>query len=683
MRYFLLSFLLLPGFLSAEVTRFEITTREPFADGKVFGEAGSYERIIGRVFFELDPNASANRNIRDLKLAPQNEMGKVELSCDLFILAPKDPDKGNRALLYGVNNRGNLNALRFFNYGGGGNNPSTADHAGDGFLMRNGFTVVWSGWDGELLAGNNRLRLWPPKAGTDEEPITGLVRCEIVPTSDLNRTVINWANHGSYRPTEKGIKTATLTQRRLANHPRVPVSGNKWKLHVSDVESGFPNQLPKVEIDYPDGFKKANIYELIYEARNPLVMGAGFASVRDLISSLKNGTGKANPLLQNEKPVIERAHGFGVSQSGRFLREFLYWGFNADEDGGKVFDGLIPHVSGSGMGSFNHRFAQPTRHAGQHDHHDYPPDRFPFAYGNQFDPLSSQQEGILDRSIESGTEPLILHTQSTSEYWNRSGSLVHTDPLGQKDADIPDNVRIYFFGGTQHGPSGFPPKQGGGQTLPNPGDYKPFLRGLLLTLDRWSAGGQASPPSRYPKIREGTLVPWTQNATGFPEIPGIRYPGVIQQPAFLDFGPYWKSKGIVDQQPPIARGSYRVLVPKSDADGNDVGCLSPPEVAVPIATYTSWRLRSKQAGAENELYSLSGSYIPFPVTKKEREEKHDPRLSVEERYPSLEDYLGKLKARCLQLEKEGYLLPEDTERTLLIQRKRVTAIFDKISDTGE
>jgi len=509
------------------------------------------------------------------------------------------------------------------------------------------------------------------------------VRCEIVPKSDVTRTVVNWANHGSYRPTEKGMKSATLTHRLLSGHPRVPIPRDKWQLHVSDVESDFPNQLPKVELEYPDGLKKAHVYELIYEARDPLVMGTGFSSLRDLISSFKHGTGKANPLLQNGKPLIERAHGFGVSQSGRFLREFLYWGFNADEKNRKVFDGLIPHVSGSGLGSFNHRFAQPTRHAGQHDHHDYPPDRFPFAYGKQIDPLSSQQEGIIDRSIESGTLPFILHTQSTSEYWNRSGSLVHTDPLGEKDAEIPENVRIYFFGGTQHGPSGFPPKQGDGQTQANPGDFKPFLRSLLLALDRWSAGGAAAPPSVYPKISDGTLVSWTQNATGFPEIPGIRYPGVIQQPSYLDFGPSWQSDGIVDQQPPIPRGSYRVRVPKCDADGNEIACLSPPEVAVPVATYTGWRLRSKDAGAENELYALTGSYIPFPLSKQEREEKGDPRLSVQERYDSLDDYLARLEARCIELQKAGYMLPEDIERTLRVQRERVAPLFKKLDDRNK
>lgn len=662
--------------LWAEVTRFEITQRDSFADGLEFGEVGAYERIIGRVHFELDPDLPQNQNVIDLKLAPRNGRGRVELSSDLFILAPADLGKGNGALLYEVNNRGGKGGLRNFNYASGSNDPQSAEHAGDGFLMRQGFTIVWSGWDGELLPEANRLRLCPPLASESGESITGLVRCEIVPTADTTKTVVNWANHGSYRPTARGIETATLTHRLLAGHPRVPIPRGDWRLLVTEIEGDCLFQLPKVELEYPDGLKKAEIYELIYEAKDPVVMGTGFTAVRDLVSALKHGTGAGNPLLIDDKPGVSRAHGFGVSQSGRFLRELVYWDFNADEAGRKVFDGIIPHVSGSGLGSFNHRFAQPTRHAGQHDHHDYPPDRFPFAYETQTDPLSGQTDGILKRSVESKTAPLVFHTQSSSEYWNRSGSLVHTDPLGVCDAEIPDNVRIYFFAGTQHGPSSFPPSQGEGQTLANPADYKPFLRALLLALDRWSDTGDTPPPSVYPKISEGDLVAWTRNATGFPEIPDVRYPGVIQQPSFLDFGPRWQTERIIDFQPPIARGDYVVRVPRVNADGNEIGCVAPPEVAVPVATYTGWQLRNEDAGAAGQLRGLTGGYIPFPLTKAAREEQGDPRLSLEERYGSLEKYLDLLAARCRELEESGLLLEEDTLRTLQVQRERVAPLFE-------
>ena len=670
-----LVYTLLAAPLCAELTRFEITDREPFADGHKFGTVGEYERIKGRVYYELDPDLPQNQNVVDLKLAPRNQQDRVELSADLLILAPKDLSKGNGALLYDVNNRGNLTALRMINFGSSGNDPKTLKQAGDGFLMKHGFTFVSSGWDGELLPGSSRLSLVPP---TIEQPITGKVRCEIVPTKDTTRTVVNWAAHGSYRPTAKGLEQATLTHRLRAGHPRVPIPRAEWKLHVTEVEGGSPAQLPRVELEYPAGLKKLQIYELIYEAQDPTVMGTGFTAVRDLVSALKQGNGDGNPLLVAGKPVIQRAHSFGVSQSGRFLREMLYWGFNEDEAGRRVFEGVIPHVSGSGMGSFNHRFAQPTRHAGQHDHHDYPPDRFPFSYSTQTDPLSGLTEGILTRAAASGTAPLVMHTQSSSEYWNRSGSLTHTDPLGTADVALPENVWIYIIGGTQHGPSRYTTEKGDGQTAPNPADYKPFLRALLLALDQWAKDGTAPPASVYPKISEGTLVSWTQNATSFPHIPGIRYPAVIQQPAYLDFGPRWQTERIIDLQPPLPRGDYRVLVPRSGPDGNELGCLSAPEVAVPVATYTSWRLRDENGPAANQLYSLSGSMIPFPLTKSEREQKGAPRPSLEERFGTLETYLQQLSARCQTYEQSGYLLPEDRERILDTQRERVAPLFAKI-----
>jgi hypothetical protein len=663
--------------LKAELVRFEIVRREPFAEGMTFGDSGAYERIAGRVYYEINPRNPCNRDVIDLEYAPLNERGRVEYYADLFILAPADPNKSNGALLYDVNNRGEMRALGFFNNARMSNNPQSQADAGNGFLFRNGFTIVWSGWNGELLPNKARLRLFPPLASNSEKPITGTVRCEIVPNRELTRTLVSRNGHGSYRPTESGLQHASLTRRLLPGDPRVQIPRAKWKLIVTEVKGDTPAQLPKVELEYQDGFKKAHIYEVIYEAQDPVVMGTGLTAVRDLISALRHGSGQHNPLLMNGKPWIKHAYGFGVSQSGRFLREFVYWGFNVDEAGRKVFDGIIPHVSGSGRGSFNHRFAQPTRHAAQHDHHDYPVDLFPFAYETQRDPVSGQNDGILRRALATDTAPLVFHTQSSSEYWHRSGSLVHTDPSGTKDTDVPENVRIYFFGGTQHTPCGFPPNLDYGQSRGNPADYKPFLRALLVALHQWKTEGKPPPPSAYPKIKTGELVDFTLDATGFPAIPGIRFPAVIQQPAYLDFGPRWRKQGIINNQPPIQRASYKVLVPKSDGDGNDLGCLQPPEVAVPIATYTSWRLRSQKAGAVNELLSLNGSYIPFPVHKSERETKSDPRLSLAERYGTVDRYIEKLTEQCRKLVNSRYLLKEDTDLILKTHRKRAELVWQK------
>lgn len=661
---------------TAAVARFDVVQREPFAGGKSFGAAGPYEKIIGRVHFAVDPALRQNQAIVDLTRAPRNAQGLVEFSGDLFILAPKDPANGNGAILYDVNNRGNKLALRFFN-NADGNNAASDD--GDGFLMRHGFTVVWSGWDGELLPGGGRLQLAAPVASEGGKPIVGPVRCEVVPTSDTNKMlVVNWDNHGSYRPTPQGLETATLSIRERPLDARVTVPRGEWKVHVTDVAAGSPSQLPRVELEVPAGMKSGFIYELIYEAQDPLVHGVCFASVRDLISALRNGTGQNNPLASAGNLPFKRAHGFGVSQSGRFLREFLYTGFNEDEQGRKVFDGLIPHVSGSGLGSFNHRFAQPTRHCQQHDHHDYPADRFPFAYETQQDPVSGKTDGILRRAEATKTMPFVMHTQSAGEYWTRSGSLSHTDPLGKRDAVVPANVRVYLFGGTQHGPAAYPPTPGLGKYLPNPGDYKPYLRSLLLALDRWAKDGVPAPASVYPTIQKGTLVHWDQPATTFPAIPGVKFPKVIQQPVYLDFGPRWESERIVDIQPPRYGGSYTVLVPKSGPDGNEVDCLLPPEVAVPLATYTGWNLRRKEVGAEDDLVSLTGSYLPLPVTKADRQSAGDPRESLEERYGTLDKYLANLATKCRELEAGGYLLTEDTERVLKMQTDRAKPLFQRI-----
>jgi hypothetical protein len=225
--------------------------------------------------------------------------------------------------------------------------------------------------------------------------------------------------------------------------------------------------------------------------------------------------------------------------------------------------------------------------------------------------------------------PKVMHTQSAAEYWHRSGSLVHTDPVGKKDAVIPENVRIYAFGGTQHGPAADPPSRGIADNLHNPSDYRVYLRGLILQLRDWCADNKAPAASKYPRIADKTLVDWHQDSTGFPKLPGVRYPEVIQQPVWANY----------DKQPPQVEGKYVVLVPKSDADGNDLGTLLPPEVTTPLATYTGWNLRRKEVGADGMLANLLGSYIPFARTKEERTKTGDPRPSLEERYGSFEQYL--------------------------------------------
>jgi hypothetical protein len=594
---------------------------------------------------------------------------------------PKDPSRGNRAILYDVNNRGNKLALGFFDRGGGGNNPGKKADAGDGFLFRRGYTVVWCGWIGELLPGNHRLLLRAPVATDKGKPIRGVVRYEMSTDKPADSLPLSRREgHGAYSPTKAGEAKGVLTWRMRETDRRVKIPRDQWSLErlpMPKAGKGVPGTLAPVRLRLQGGFRPGYLYELICEAEGPIVQGLGFAAVRDLLSFLRYHSGKGNLLRDAAgKPVIRRVHGFGVSQSGRFLRNFLYLGFNADEANRKVFDGLMPHVAGGGLGFFNHRFAQPTRYNSQHEDHLYPGDYFPFTYGTSTDFFTSRSDGILRRTQadKAGLLPRVMHTQSAAEYWHRSGALVHTDPLGRVDVKIPDSVRVYAFGGTQHGPAADPPGRGNADNLLNPGDYRPLLRALLDALDNWVRTGAAPPPSVYPRIDKGTLVDWRQKSTGFPSLPGVRYPEVIQAPPCLDYGPDFESKGVITVEPPRKRGTYKVLVPKSGPDGNDLGTLLPPEVAVPLATYTGWNLRRREVGAEAMLLSLAGSYIPFARTAVARKAAGDPRQSLEERYGSFAEYRKRFAAYCAGLVKQGYLLKEDADR-LLAGREKLRPLF--------
>jgi hypothetical protein len=675
----------LAGPVRAELRSLEIHRREPFADGKAFGKTGPYEIIAGVARFAVDPKNKHNRLIVDLPLAPRNAEGKVEFEADVFILAPKDPARGNGTILYDVNNRGNKLALHFFN-DKGGNDPHTVADAGNGFLFRQGFTVVWCGWIGELLPGGGRMLLRAPIATDHGKPIRGLVRYETTTNTPAETLPLSFREgHGSYPPTPEGEAKGVLTERMKETDERMPIARDRWSLErlpVPKVKVGVQGTLGQIRLRLKGGFRPGYLYELICEAEGPIIQGLGNAAVRDLVSFLRYNGSKGNPLRTPEgKPAISRAHAFGVSQCGRFLRNFLQQAFNLDETGRKVFDGLMPHVAGGGLGFFNHRFAQPTRHNAQHEEHLYPTDRFPFTYWASTDPFSKRTGSILRLLAEEAPDllPKIMHTQSAAEYWHRSGSLVHTDPLGKEDVPIPDNVRIYAFGGTQHGPASYPPQRAIGDNLANPGDYRPFLRALLLALDAWVKDGTAPPPSVYPRIDQKTLVHWKQRSTRFPNLPGVRYPEVIQQPQAKDYGPDFDSKGIIATEPPRILGNYVVLVPRSDLDGNDLGTLLPPEVKVPLATYTGWNLRRREAGADGMLVSLQGSYIPFPRTEDERLKTGDPRASIAERYASFEQYQKRFSQACADLLRRGYLLEEDVQR-LATRQERERGLFPPTSN---
>ena len=631
----------------ARVTRIEIIRTEPFAAGQAFGSVGAYQKVVGRFHGELDPAQPLNAAIVDLDKAPRNARGNVEYASDFYILKPVDLAKGNGALLYDVNNRGNKRALIQFNSAPASNDPMTAEQAGNGFLMREGFSLVWSGWIPGLPDANNALRIEVPTAATATGPIEQTVWDEFL----FNDTTTAQARL-TFKPTSPA--TATLMVRERNADAPTTVAADKWEFVDPQTIRLLPAGTP---------FRIGAIYQLVYQADDPPVAGIGFAATRDLVAFLRHdpadATGTANPLAASGQPVVTRALAHGTSQSGRYLRDFVYRGFNEDEANRIVFDGINPHVATARL-FLDERFAQPNRmvHLG-HGFMFYPDVSFPFAYETQTDPFTGAGDGILKRCTERGNCPKVIHTTTGTEYWQSGESLVTTDPLGRADGVEPANVRIYHFAGTQHvGVDSTMPK-GVCAMPPNNINYQPLARAALVALDRWVKDGTPPPASRHPRVDDGTLVDMTGPSA---KIPGFTLAkGPNPRPRF-DYGPDF-AKGIIGQTLPVALSDrYGVLVPKVDRDGNETSGVVLPDVAVPTATATGWSVRSASAGGAGELCYLDGASVPFAKTRAEREATGDERLSLEERYKGSADYAAKVHAAAVALQQDGFMLPEDVER---------------------
>jgi hypothetical protein len=642
--------------------RLRLDTRELFADGVTVGEVGPYERLAGQVHFAIDPSEPANRTIVDLDYAPRNAAGLVEYAVDIYLLKPLDLRRGNRRLLYDVNNRGTIRAMQFFNDAPQSNAPRTAADAGNGFLMRRGYTVAASGWQGDILPGEGRLTIQVPIAQDNGCPITGLVRTELL-TEETGVTCLPLSGNdysASYEAVSTDTRAATFTCREHEADPRQPMPAQAWQLARLD-RHGKPISSPS-HCYLPEGFRPGWLYELIYTAQNPPIMGLGFTGVRDLIAFLlhadADAEGRANPLRQGGVG-LDMAYGWGRSQSGRFLREFVYRGFNQDLQGRRVFSGLAPHVAGGGRVMLNYRFAQPGRHPRQHEDHIYPSDQFPFAYGVLTDPLTGKTDGILHPPA---SDPFVIHTQTASEYWQRRGSLVHTDALG---ADLPEHegARVFFFASSQHhADPNTGPLQGAHRGLSNPPNTTPLLRALLDALDAWVTRGTPPPESRVPTGTDGTLATAALVRSRFPQIPGVAFPREPDRLFVQEHGPEFE-RGIMAKEPPDLDPAkeYAVLVPQVDADGNDLAGVRTPHVEVPLATFTGWNLRLPGCGAE-DLASLNGSYVRFAQTSDERHCSGDPRAALQERYRSRADYVRAIAMSAQRLVEQRLLLEEDADR---------------------
>lgn len=642
---------LLASAAAAAVTGVHIVERSAVLDGASTGPAGPYERIIAKASFAVDPKLPANRIITDIDYAPRDEHGLVEFSSDIYVLRPSNPSKGNGTALVEISNRGGKGLLSMFDRAHGVRDPRSPLDFGDRFLLQQGYTLVWVGWQFDVPRNPELMRLYTPVAKDGDHAITGLVRAEfILDRKELSHSLAD-RNHVAYPVLDPDDPSIELTVRSRPLEARHPVPRAEWRFARDD--DGRP--VPDLTSVYmASGFEPGKIYEVVYTAKDPPLVGLGPAAIRDFVSFLKNG-GPAGP-FEDEHRSLKRAIGFGTSQSGRFLRTYLYYGFNADEKGREVFDGVWAHVAGAGRGSFNHRFAQPSRDGHPFMNLFYPTDIFPFTDLDETDPETGLSDGILDRATERKVVPKIFYTNGSYEYWGRAAALIHSSLDGKQDAPLAANTRIYFLAGTQHGP-GAQPVRHDTQNLANPTDYRWAMRALLVDMNAWLKDGTAPPPSRYPRIGKDQLV--TIDAVHFPAIADIAFPQHLHHAYRVDYGPHFRDAGIVSVEPPRVGKAFPALVPQVDADGIDQGGVQLPEVAVPLATYTGWNLRAASIGAPDMLYSMVGSMIPFARTKAERERNKDPRPSVEERYHSRAEYLDKVSTAAKTLVNERLLLAGD------------------------
>jgi hypothetical protein len=627
------------------VLRLELTERlTPVFLGRSFGPVGTYESLSGTVHGELDPLHPLNASIVNLDKAQRNAAGRVEYRSDFTLMTPTDLAKGNGWLLYDVPNRGNKVALTRLNRGAEGNRPTIAAHAGDGFLMRHGFSLIWSAWQSHVPAGADRLNAVFPTVAA-----TGINRDEFIaegfgPGDAFIREISEMTFVGtlSYPAANLARDKATLTVRQRERDRRATPQGLEWRYL----------DATHVEITRPPGFDRGAIYEFIYPAKDPEVMGMGFAAIRDLVAFLRYDTTSNNPL----RGTVRHTLGFGISQSGRVLRDLVHLGFNQDLNGNKVFDAIFPVVSGSRRTFINFAFAQPGRYSRQHEDHAFLDDQFPFTYPTLTDPLSGRTDGIMRRAAEAGVRPKVMHLDADSDMWAARASLVATDPAG-KDVAMPEDVRIYLASSTQHAVHK-PAAKHAGQLPGNPLGYSSWMRALLIALTEWVEKGTSPPASRFPSLAAGSLATREAAEHAFPKIPGVRFPDVLNALHLRDHS----------VEPPVDGPEYPVFVNALDGDGNSLGGLRHPVLAAPLGTHTGWAVRVP-GYAEGDLFTVQGSYIPFPATEADRRSTGDPRRSIEARYASHAAWAAQVIAAAEQLVTERLLLREDADRLIAAARE--------------
>ncbi len=639
----------------ARVKRVEVLSREEVLGGKAFGNTGAYERIVGKVHFNVPVGNPHNRRIVDLDMAENLKNGEVEFSADVVILRPKDPAKGNGTLLLEVPNRGRPRIVSLMD----GGDWSAAGDAGDGWLLRHGFSFAAVGWQWDAVS-DHPLGLSAPIAKERGRTITGLLRGDVmlskgVEDLPLGHLTLDAIGGSEYPVAAPDDARNTLSVRASPTTPRQVIPRDQWRF--AHTVAGRLEPSPR-HIHLDGGFQPGQIYEYTYVVSDPAIAGLGFAAVRDFAAYVKH----APDAIVAARRVI----GEGISQNGRFLRDMIYQGFNADEQGRIALDGVLAHVAGAGRGSFNQRFAQPSRDAQPTSSVFFPTDLFPFTDLPETDPLTKERDGLLVRAAREKVIPKLFLSNTSYEYWGRVASLTTTSADGKRDVALSPSVRIYHFTGLQHFSGPWPPAKGKGALLgqepqsPLPMLY--FWRSLLANMDAWLRGQALPPASRYPRIADGTLV--STAAYAFPNLPGVTVPRSPNEAWRLDFGPGWR-KGVPNAHP-IVGLAFPVLVPQVDADGNERGGIRLPEFSAPLATYTPWNLRDPSTGAPEQRVSFEGSFLPFAKDAAARLNLGDPRPSIGERYSGKADYLERYARALDALIQERFILPED--RDALVQR---------------
>ena len=616
------------------ITEIRIEAVEPFAEGHAFGDVGPYVRIRGVAHGELDPAAPENAGIVDLDKAPRNARGLVEYSTDIFVLRPAEPARGSGILVYDVTNRGAKRILSLLddvpaNDTVAVNDPKNLRDAGLGFSFGRGYSIVWSGWDPGAPRANHGLGAEFPDAVENGRPIIRRIRDEFHVGT---RGPSDGTTHRlPYPAASTDPRAARLAVRDRESDPRTDISPAEWE---------FVDERT-IRLS-PEGrkFEPFRIYELWYEATGAKVLGIGHASVRDLVSHLRYDRTEA---IGGD---VRHALGFGVSQSGRFLRHFLELGMNKDSRGRRVFDGVFSHVAGAGKVFANHRFGMPGRTATQHEDRLYPENWFPFSTARLTDRFSGHTDALLRARP---TDPVVIETNTSTEYWQKGASLIHTDPVTGRDAELPPNARAYLIAGTQHGGRpGVDPRPGLCANPRNAHSATPMLRALFAALEDWVTEGAEPPPSRVPSIAEGTAV-----AAETIRLP--RVPGFALAPGANRIGPP------VDWADPPDGGpaeTYVTVVAAVDADGNETAGIRSPSIAVPLGTHTGWNVYKAQP---LELADRDGSFIALARNKIEREAADDPRPSLARALRRPRDYVARVRKAADALVAERLLLPADAD----------------------